>query len=398
MHQRTETFLDRARLDKLPSGAWVVLDHGFLSVGNFLTAMLLARSESVEGFGIYTMAWSLIIAAASLNKALVHLPTTVFLPSLPDVERRGYLGSAATHSALLSLICLVCFSALYMWEVVNPETFASGVAPAIVCAALLVLPYLVRDCFRNILFADLEFTTGAIANVFGSGAQIGLVLILFMSDALTLYSAIATIFLGCSISCLFMWFDIRSEVRVRARRLFPDFFRNWGHGRWLILNALASTAVAQGLIWLLMLKKGIAEVALFGVSMALAGALAPLLRAVSSYFLPNMAHEYVSSGSAGVGSWLSRATWLLFGIFGIWLLVSSIWFAELVVLVYGEKYSAAGLVFLVLVVRVFFEGISMPMNDYFQSIRMPRVISTSLAVNCLVTLHRRYCCFHIQDR
>src|ERR1700741_2807256 len=93
-----ETTRSRRLWSRLPApvrgavalSAWPLADQMIVSACNFLTNVVVARVLGVHDFGVFTLAWSIVLLGQLLQFCLVATPMYSLAPALEVGRRPGY--------------------------------------------------------------------------------------------------------------------------------------------------------------------------------------------------------------------------------------------------------------------------------------------------------------------
>ena len=87
---------------------WIVADQILVSGTNFMTGVLLARALGIEAFGVFSLAWLVLLFLQSLQHAMVFSPMMSLGPKQCDGEAARYYAAVAMHQMGLCVIFSVC--------------------------------------------------------------------------------------------------------------------------------------------------------------------------------------------------------------------------------------------------------------------------------------------------
>ncbi len=79
------------------TNAWAIGDQALVSGANFLTAALLIRRLGADEFGVFALAWTLLLLANSVQNALVLSPMLTLSPKLAAQGAAPYFGALVVH-------------------------------------------------------------------------------------------------------------------------------------------------------------------------------------------------------------------------------------------------------------------------------------------------------------
>ena len=88
-----------------------IMDHGLISVSNFLLGIVLARYLGSEQYGAYALAFSTFVLLSLIHSALAMEPMSVFAPSIYRKTLREYLGLLLWVQIAGSVIIVACAGA-----------------------------------------------------------------------------------------------------------------------------------------------------------------------------------------------------------------------------------------------------------------------------------------------
>lgn len=372
---KRKTFID--------SGA-VLLDQGLMSLATFIIGVLLARAISVEDYGIFVLGWSLIAIIQGIQRGLVVLPFTVNCPKLSASEQGRHLGSGLVHSLILGLISLTLFALLTTQNVSEKYSSLEKLIEALPLISLVILPFLFREQLRSATLARLDFLGSAKTNIIASLLMIGIGIFLYEKQMLTLDNAYLLIALTSLLASLILLYRQKEHLKIKIKSLWPDLKYNLKIGKWILANAVAYTLLTQIYPWLLLWFHDTLSVAVYGACLAIAGALNPLLRGVTTYALPRMSHGHNDNPKA-----LMRMLWKTVVIlsipFGIWTLLGSLFAEQIMTFFYTDKYQGYGIILALLIIKTLVESVSAPLTSALQAIHRPDVTSGSLIFGATIT-------------
>src|SRR5687768_3970720 len=85
------------------SAIWGVGDQALVSLANFLTMLLLARSLQPAEFGSFVVLYMVLLFAGSLQMTLVTRPHSVLAAPMTDAAYETYTAGATAWQLLLAL-------------------------------------------------------------------------------------------------------------------------------------------------------------------------------------------------------------------------------------------------------------------------------------------------------
>ena len=83
---------------------WALTDQGVVSLGNFLTTLLMARYLPASEFGVYSLLFSTILFLNALHSALVTVPVLIRGAAMSSTELRQWASAAVRASLVLGTV------------------------------------------------------------------------------------------------------------------------------------------------------------------------------------------------------------------------------------------------------------------------------------------------------
>ena len=129
---------------------WALADQAMVSGVNFLTGILLARYLGIEEFGRFTLAWMVVLFAASIQHAAINSPMMSIGPKQPEAEAPAYYGAVMVQQAVFgTLVFLLVWGGTSLSAGFFPEWRIEGLALPLACAAVA---YQFQDFLRRYFF------------------------------------------------------------------------------------------------------------------------------------------------------------------------------------------------------------------------------------------------------
>lgn len=103
-------------------------DQAVVSITNFLTGIIIARSCSKEELGLYMLGFSVILFMTDLQTSLNATPYMVYAPRLKGKAHALYTGSTLIHQLVLCLVTtlgVIC-AAFVVSRGVGPRVWAQS--------------------------------------------------------------------------------------------------------------------------------------------------------------------------------------------------------------------------------------------------------------------------------
>ena len=167
---RASRFLSDIRLPSLRekmsralrSGGVALADQSLVSGVNFVTTILLARVIGSEGFGVYSLAWIVMLFVASLQVAFLGSAMMSIGPKQDDSQKPAYFGAVLVQQTAFTGVCIVVVAILCAsaGRLVPDAELARLALPL----SVAVLSYQLQEFFRRYFYAR-ERTAAASPNL-----------------------------------------------------------------------------------------------------------------------------------------------------------------------------------------------------------------------------------------
>ena len=82
-------------------GMTTIADQGVVSMTNFLTGVIVARSCSRAELGLYSLGFGVVLLLTSAQTYLISVPYNVYCMRVPEGERGAYTGSTLAHQMVV---------------------------------------------------------------------------------------------------------------------------------------------------------------------------------------------------------------------------------------------------------------------------------------------------------
>jgi O-antigen/teichoic acid export membrane protein len=279
----------RLRAAGLERGFWALLDQSAVSLGTFLTNIVLARTLPAAEFGVYALIFGVVLFLNSLHSALVTYPLSVSGAATSDEDLRGLAGSSLRLTAMLALplgaALLVAAGLVHRFEL----------APWALGALLL---WQLQETLRRSLMAHLRYREALRGDVVSYLGQAGLVWLFARSGLLPLEAVFSIMAASSAIAAAMQAMQLGLGAPPwRGPRGVAS--RYWGMGRWLLFSNLINLITIIALPWVLAFFHGVRESAAFyalNTPLALAN---PVVYSISNLIIPAAARAHRQRG-AGV--------------------------------------------------------------------------------------------------
>jgi O-antigen/teichoic acid export membrane protein len=345
------------RLTATRTGA-AILERALLGAATFLVTIMLGRWGGPQELGLFILFFPLLFIAIALQESLITAPYTVFSAEHEDAaERRRYLGSVLTHTAILSMIAAALFAAaaIMLW--------ALNYRPSATVAAVLSLAapcVLLREFARRVVYAELKPETAIAISGSVSALQLAMMAGLHLAGRLDAASSFAAMGLS-SLVVAAAWLMLnRSAIQFRDTPASEAFRQNWVLGQWSVATQVGEIVRTQMFPWLLAIVADRTTVGIFAACAVIAALPTPLHVALSNILLPQFVQLRRAGGVAAADRLVWQATGWLTAVMAAFFVVVVVTSAWIVPWVYGPAYVGTQQALIVLTLAQVVAGVSLP--------------------------------------
>lgn len=317
----------------IPRLGFTVFDQGVVAGAHFFLQLALARWLTPSLYGIFALAFTVLLFLMGIHSALLAEPMSVLGPARYGKELLPYLRSTWRLQVRFGIVTALGAAGLAL--AVAPYNgqlgwALGGLVPA--APAFLAFLLLRRACY--VLSRPRTALAGSAlyAAVVGSGL-LWLHRVEWLSPASTM--GVIAVGGGLATTWIFRRLDLRRAPAGPERQtLWRD---DWEYGRWMLAANLAHWGGNGVYLFFVAALVGLAEAGTFRALQNLITPAQQVLTAIGLLWLPWLAGRRASSASSGLGT----AEWLrLWGpvvamtaLYGVGL---TIWAPELLELLYGQ--------------------------------------------------------------
>jgi O-antigen/teichoic acid export membrane protein len=266
-------------------GFWAIADQGVVSLGNFLTTIILARAVSPEVYGVWTVILGLILFLNGFHASLITYPLSVCLAQ--DDDEMGEL--------IVASLALTVLMVLPQALVLICATFLIGGPTLALWATVGLLFWQLQETTRRALMARLAFRTALFTDAISYLGQAALFWRLARNGKLSAEVGFLVIALTCAIAAVIqaITLKVRRPAAINLREWIHSF---WQTGRWLLASNIATNFGIQAVPWALFLFRGPAEAAGFQAISNLLGVSHPVMLSLGNIVIPAAARARVKEG------------------------------------------------------------------------------------------------------
>jgi O-antigen/teichoic acid export membrane protein len=312
---------------------WAVFDQGVVSLGTFLTSIVLARSLSPAAYGMYSALLVGVLFFNGIHTSLVTSPLSV-----EGSAADGRTLSRYSTAALLFTIVLAVPSGLVL---AVPAGLVRNVLW--IWVPVWLASWQLQETMRRSLMCGLGHSRAVLGDAVSYLGQAALVWAVWRAGFLTLERALAIMALTSALAAAIQAVQVglASIELAEVRRLARDF---WKFGSWMLYGCLVGVVGFQAFFWLLALSHGPKETASLQAVANLLGVCHPLMFGLGNVLVPVVAKANAFGGLTL--AWRSaRRHGAYFGVILLpYFVVLLLWPRTVLETLYGSSSPYAGLV------------------------------------------------------
>ncbi len=294
---RAGVSLSWSRVQKI---SFSVIDQGFAVGGMFLANIALARTQSKEEYGIFTLTYSFFTFLSGLHNASILEAYTIYGSGRYSKHLPSYSRLLWRNNVLLCLALTAALAALWGALARIAPTLASRttLGMALACGVLLTASFVRRTFYMRgrpdlaARFSSIFFVTCAV-----------LLWLSLRFTKLTGFYAFAIVASAWLVAALFLIRELPGGPSQQPSflEIEPGYWaEHWKYSRWVFVTALVFQFLTQGYYWL---AAGILSVREAGELRALNNLVMPLdqlFTALVLLVLPLLSFRFASSGLSGL--------------------------------------------------------------------------------------------------
>lgn len=271
------------------TGIWSLADQGAVSLGNFLTTVLLARALPREQYGIFVLISGLLILLNSFHSSAVAYPLSIQGATSDRIGLHKHVRSALSFTAVLSLP----FAAL-VFGACNLLGRPRVALPAIVA----LLCWQTQETLRRSLMAHLRHAHALWGDSLSYLGQAAILFLLLRRGIVSLELVFAVIAATSLLAAILQVYQLRLEVKCDLDS-FVYSGNSWELSRWAVLANTAVVLPSLTFPWILALH-GAQETASYQALLNLVGITNPILLGISNVAMPAVTLANSKGGLASV--------------------------------------------------------------------------------------------------
>lgn len=361
----------------------VVVDQGLCSIVNFVTAVLVGRACGNDGYGLFVLGQTLLVALQGFQASLSGTPFTIFSPRLGSEDRELYLGSTLIQNLVISAVAALGFvvASVVVSATGRTDDFAS-VLLALSVASVFVL---LRDFMRYVLLSQLRVWASLVMGLVANLSAIAMLFWAYTGHWLTAPNAYFIMASSSALPALFVLLSERRRIAFSMNELRQHLKKNWQFGQWLIARTLAYFFAIEIYPWALAFLRGPATAGIYGACMTLVAVVNPLFMGVNRYLGPKTAHA-ACEGTASVRR-IVRSSIAVLAIAIVLFVVAAFTFGSWALgSIFGVEYQQGGYALSMLAIGLGIAALASPITSGIDALGKPRISFLAQLIGAGVSL------------
>jgi O-antigen/teichoic acid export membrane protein len=213
--------------------SWGFADQIIISISNFVTMVILARSLGATSLGVFVLAFTLLMFVGSIQFALITQPHNILGPLYQGDGYRSYSTSILLIQCLFSLItgAMSVVAGLIVIGL-QQDTFGWSL---IALGPLLVTCQL-QECTRRMCYTEFRYREAVFISLGSYGLQIAAALVLWQKGAMSPATMIMGMAVAFGVGALIGISQVKLNLLLSTTRKqhIEHLRRTWDQGRWLV--------------------------------------------------------------------------------------------------------------------------------------------------------------------
>lgn len=313
---------------------WAVADQALVSGCNFLTGIMLARLLGLESYGVFTLAWLVVLFFNSLQLATVIQPMMSLSPKYEYGKLNQFYGSMFLLQCLWVVIYSILLLMGFYFE--SQFEFIKELNGFFIPVFLVLVSFQLQDFFRRVCFSLEEPSKAFISDLISYAGRLILFILLHVYFELTIdYTLYSIAFI--SIIALLPIITIAGKFKLKHRDHLFILKENYHFSKWLLGSALLQWTTGNYFFVVAGVLLGPIAVGAVKACQNIIGITHVLFQAMEN-FVPTQASKELHKGIRELNKYLLKLA-CIGGLGTVLIIIIVVGFSEpLLKLVYGKEY------------------------------------------------------------
>lgn len=375
----SEAGTKRGGLSILSAGVVVsILDQGVVSLSNFLTSVIAARTLTPDEFGVFSLFYVTLLVMSGIQNALISSPVRVFGVAKGASHAPGYFETQCWLQCVLGGCTALLSAGILASGALGSHSLSVGFP---LCVFFVQL----QEFARSVLATQLRMASLLSLDLWTNGGRILLIATLALTDRLTTNTLFLGIAVPSAIAAGVFLFPYRSLPFGR-----PDFqsrlAQNWAFGKWILVEALAYAVSSQLYLYLTALIVDTRSAGALNASLSVLNLINVLLSGVMGFAIPVARDRLLNMNYEAWVHWLKSVGFLLISsVLTLWGVVA-LSAEHILRMAYGDYY--AGFTYLIEIIgfSYIFRAINTVVIAAFRTAELPQVGFSAQLVSAAVSV------------
>ena len=310
-------------------------EQGLLSLVNFCATIILARFLSIDEFGAYALAFTLLMLLQGAQRALVSIPMVVLCPDLEKLQLHSRNWHVIQALVIAAPLIIVFPFFLFLQD-------SSWVRNVLLALMILLMPMFYYEFYRRRIILERN-TTILLPMACAYAAVFSFTLLLVAINGGTAITGAIGMAAGATAATLIGFFSSAK----RHTNSFPDFLPFWRDlwlfGRWQLMSHVAYTGYNTLIPVMVSFFVGPAGVALMSVTRNLVQPVQTFIMAIDNVDKPRASAALARSGMVAMQASLRNTSLTLIVPGAFYLLMIGIFAEPTLHLFFAGKYDHGAL-------------------------------------------------------
>ena len=320
-----------AQVRRLPSAAIALGDQALISGANFLIVLAMAHCTDMADFGIFSLAYGVLVFASGVHQAFMLSPMAILMPERNSTDQASYLAALERCHQNGILVAIGVAPLL----VLIPE-FGPLIATTVVAGALR----LAQEFERRVAYARMDSPMALhIGLVGGLPLLVGAAWCLEWAPRITPEIGMA-ILMTCALAGWLLGRRLHAPVRAVIHQPVAQVLaEHHRHGKWMVMSIAIQSGTDLLYPFLIGVIMGLEKTALLMAARSIMNAGNVALNGLEAYAAPRLRIVWLSGDREAFRRTSFRLALLLGGTIGIPCLVAMLFPSFLVRVLLPEGYE-----------------------------------------------------------
>ncbi|QSA98935.1 lipopolysaccharide biosynthesis protein [Methylococcus sp. EFPC2] len=359
-------------------GAISLMDQAVSSLGNFLTAMMLAKSLTPSDFGVYTLINTTMLVTNGLAAALVIMPLRVLGVGLAGKRLDLYVSHRIIFQFIItSLLAAAGIAFLYV-EYTHDNSL---LLTYIVYSILGQLQEFGRACNAS----HFKWMTLFVSDILSVTTRVALLAAMVWGGALDVVSAILICSLGYAVGSL-IGSTGKARFILEFKNVRKSWFENWRFGKWLMFESAVYTVSTQVYFYLIASWVDIESAGAFGAAQVLLNMLNVVMLGLVNYAVPVARKRLLENGQAAWKQWWRLIGSVIFIINFTACILISIFAVRLLSMLFQPTFSQYAYIVPILACAMVLTSLTTVMSAALRTAELPQAGFAAKLISAVLTL------------